>query len=270
MKSPQTTIRQGLSILTGKTNVFVITLGALITGIFSTSLHGANIAVPNSSFESQLGAGNPFDTTILVDSWEKPPKPGYFDEGMGLLWIQTAGAFLDTNPYQNKVGNQAGYLLNFPQAAIYQDFTTQDWNGATNQFNEQYQVGQSYQMTLGVFGKGLTEGVSALTLSLYYRDLSDAIVPINSTEIIYFAANFPMVPSFNLVDYTVSIPEVQAGDAWAGKDIGIKIEVTAGTFSYASWDYDNLRLESVPEPASIGLLIMGGAFLGGLRFRRRI
>src|SRR5712675_2039254 len=68
----------------------------------SAASHGASIAVPNGSFESQ-GAGPPYYANINIDSWQKAPKPDYFNENtFGFLWVQTAGAFFDTNPYSNR------------------------------------------------------------------------------------------------------------------------------------------------------------------------
>jgi hypothetical protein len=95
-------------------------------------------------------------------------------------------------------------------------------------------------------------------LSLYYRDAGNNIITVGSpTTITYNPANFPLTSPLNLVDYSVNIPAVQAGDAWAGQNIGIMIQVTASDFNGGYWDMDNVRLTSVPEPGQVSLLALG-------------
>lgn len=223
------------------------------------SAHAAAIAVPNGSFELQSGAGQPFGVNINIDSWQKVAKPAYFDEtAFGFAWVQTAGVFVDTNPYANRDGSQAGYLLAFPQVTLFQDLTAADAN---------FDVGNSYSFTVGLFGKGGMADESSLSLSLYYRDNLNNMVTIGSpTTVTYSAAAFPITSPLNLIDFTASTPVVQAGDAWAGKDIGLKIESTFGTGA-GNWDIDNVRLIAtpVPEPATWSLLALG---IGGWLFAR--
>ena len=109
-------------------------LALAATVAVSSTLHAASIVVPNSSFESPntLPAG----VSISIDSWQKVPKPAYFDEAaFGFQWIQTAGIFFDSNPYANHDGSQCAYMLSFPQVSLFQD--------ATSGFNATYAAGQS-------------------------------------------------------------------------------------------------------------------------------
>jgi len=217
--------------------------------IVAAGLQAQLIPVPNGSFESQSGVGQPFGVNILIDSWQKPAKPAYFDaieSTFGIFWIQTAGVFVDNNPYGNRVGAQAAFLLSFPQVALFQDYNTLDWNDAapTHDFNAVYQPGKSYKLTVGLFGKNMTEG-SQLTLSLYYRDALDNMVTVASTTITYTPAGFSTTPPLNLQDYEVVVPKVRGNDAWARKHIGIKIESTFG-YGDGYWDLDNVRLEANP------------------------
>jgi len=240
------------SILSLKSKL--ITLVATVA--VGSGLHAASIIVPNSSFESPntLPAG----VSTTIDSWQKAPKPAYFDEAaFGFQWIQTAGIFFDSNPYANHDGVQCAYMLSFPGVTLFQD--------ATAGFNATYGIGQSYTMTLGLFGKSLTSN-NSLQLSLYYRDAGNNVITVGSpTTITYNPATFPLTSPLNLVDYSVTIPAVQAGDPWAGKNIGIMIQVTASDFQGGYWDMDNLRLTSVPEPGVAALL---GVALCALFFRR--
>lgn len=231
----------------------------------------ANIPVSNGSFESQSGVGQPFGVNVLIDSWQKPPNPGY-PEGGSFYWIQSAGAFIGTspntaNPYSNLHGTQAAYVLSMPGAGLFQDDQTADWSSAVNGLNATYQPGLCYQLTLGLFGKGMAENYSSLQLSLYYRDGANRITIGNPTTIVFDSATFNPGGPFTLVDYSVITPVVQADDPWAGKNIGISImSVTGDGNGY--WDMDNVRLVSaVPEPATLSMAALG---LGGwLLLRRR-
>jgi hypothetical protein len=231
--------------------------------------NAGSITVPNFSFESQV-AGQPFYANPQIDSWQKAPQPGYFDPNIfQVTWDQTAGTFFDAapgnpSPILNLDGAQGAYLLGFPGVSLFQDYNTTDWNHPTptHAFDATFEVGKSYQLTIGVLGKGgLTDG-STLMLGLYYGNSSNPQT-VGSTFAVYSAATFPTVT--NLVDFTVNVPMVQASDAWAGQHIGIEI-INLGGPSAGYWDLDNVRLTSVPEPA-VGTLVLGA--LGVWVARRR-
>jgi len=232
------------------------------------------LTLANHSFESQVV--NPiFYVDSRIDHWQKTPQPGWFVPTAQLTWDQTVGMFIGTppfsaNPYSNLVGNQAAYLLSLPGAGIFQDNASVDWNGTVGGLNAIFETGHAYQFTLGVFGKQLVEGYSALQLSLYYRDGANLVTVGTPTTITFSASTFNPGGPFTLVDYTVTTPLVQAGDAWAGRNIGIKIESLAGDGN-GYWDLDNARLvAAVPEPtaASLVLLCAAGCWLANARRRR--
>jgi hypothetical protein len=235
----------------------------------------AAIFVPNYSFESQVAPPVYPYVTTLVDSWQKPAKPAYFDEtAYGLLWDQTVGLFQNTpagasDHIDNMDGNQGAYLLAFPQVGLFQDYNTTDWNHTTptHDFNATFQVGMSYKLTIGILGGGggMPEGDSLL-LGLYYRDNANAMVNVASTSITYTAAAFPNHTHF--IDYVVNVPTVQAGDAWAGQNIGIELTSVFGTGA-GYWDIDNVRLTSVPEPGFASLAALGSLGFLGARWQRR-
>ncbi len=236
----------------------VVAAGMAVLTSLTSPLQAAPINVPNGSFELQSGVGQPFGVNINIDSWQKAPKPAYFDEvAYGFAWVQTAGVFVDSNPYGNRDGTQAAYLLSFPQVTLFQDLTAPDAN---------FEVGTSYSFTLGIFGKGMADGAT-LALSFFYRDNLNNMVTVGTpTTVTYSTAAFPSTPPLNLFDYSVNIPYVQTGDSWVGKDIGLKIESTFGTGG-GNWDMDNARLIAtpVPEPATLSLLALG---IGGWLFVR--
>jgi hypothetical protein len=247
---------------------------ALTTALASQTaiIQAASLAVPNGSFESQVV--NPaFPVDNRVDSWQKSPQPAWFDpNAFGINWDQLSGVFPNPpstagNHIDNMTGNQGLYILAFPQVALFQDNNSTDWNHSTptHAFNETFDVGKSYQLTVGVIGGGggMTVG-SSFELSLYYRDGANNMVTIAATPIVYSPALFSSTTHF--LDFDVNLAEVQASDAWAGKNIGIELSSTYGDFN-GYWDLDNVRLTSaVPEPASMTLLAAG---LGAMVWRHR-
>jgi len=249
-------------------------LAAAVVSLGLSPVMAAPIPVPNGSFESQVAPQTYPYVTTLIDSWQKAPKPAWFDEAtFGVLWDQTAGLFQNTpvgmaNHIDNMDGNQGLYMFTFPQVGLFQDYSTVDWNdpAPTHAFNSTFQLGMSYQLTVGVIGGlgGMTDG-AGLQLSLYYRDAGNNLVTVGATPITYTTGSFPNANQFT--DFSVTIPAVQAGDAWAGQNIGIGIVTTSGTGA-GYWDLDNVRLTVIPEPGSAALLGIGlGAFF--LRRLRR-
>ena len=221
---------------------------SVLVGLTS-ALQAQPVSVPNSSFESQPAPNAYPFVNVFVDSWQKAPEPEYYAENIGtpfgIPWFGTAGVFLDVNPYANHIGSQAGYILGFPQVTLSQDYNS----SPTHDFNATFDVGKAYNLTIGVFGKNTLAPGSTLELSLYYLNGIDKIT-VGSTTISYDSALFPITPSLSLIDFSVTVPTVQANDPWAGQHIGIQLESTLpiSLSTGGNWDFDNVRLEVVPEP----------------------
>lgn len=246
---------------------FAAVVGFTAMLITAGSLPAQPIFVPNHSFELDTAPNfYPFANTNIA-SWQKIPEPAYYLPAIGTFppWNGTAGVFLDVNPYANRVGNQAGYILAFPQVTLFQDYST----SPTHDFNATFEIGKSYNLTVGIFGKDTIAPGSTLEISLYYRDNLDNKVTVGSTIVTYSAAAFPAAGPLMLVDYEVSVPTVLAEHAWAGQYIGIQFESTIGLelATGGNWDFDNVRLTAVPEPGVMSLLTLGGA--GWLLARKR-
>jgi len=215
---------------------FVLRLSALFTAL---SASAQPIWIPNASFESPA--------TVFVDNrvdaWQKTPKPVWYDESGGFSWDQLSGVFRNSDPGKpdhipNTDGNQGIYLFAVPQVGIVQDSLG---SGAT------FQVGKAYLLTAGVVGGagGMTNGAS-LSMGLHFRDAAGTRVDVGTTQIVFDPARFPDVT--NYVDVQLRVPPVKAGDAWAGKAIGIQLLSTvAPNLVGGYWDIDHVRLHEVLE-----------------------
>jgi len=218
-------------------------------GLASGQVQAASIPVPNGSFESPTPPSG-LPATPLLDSWQEAPQPVWYDPGAfgGVSWDQTTGAFPNTaegrpGHITNMDGAQGAYMFALPEVALFQELE------AT------YEVGLSYTLTVGMVSSSsviVPEG-STFELSLYYLDGVDALVSVASTPITYNATDFPTLTEF--VDFSVNLGEVQAGDAWAGENIGIRLLSTSGNGGI--WDLDHVRLQAIPEPGTLGLLGLG-------------
>lgn len=273
MMHPLTPACSGTKLRPDRLTFVLLGLVGLLT--ISDRLQAQPLFVPNHSFENPSTAGFPFDTNPFVDAWQKIAQPPeYASLGAGAPpWYGTAGVFSNTSPssvapYLNVTGNQAGYILMAPKVTMFQDYSV------SPTFTSTYEVGKSYNLTLGLFARSSFASIlpgSTLELSLYYLDDSNSKVKVGSTVVSYSAAAFPTSPTPSLIDYQVNTLTVSAGDAWVGKHIGIQLESTIPLelTSFGNWDFDNVRLTAVPEPTALALLGLGFGALMRARARRQ-
>jgi hypothetical protein len=212
-------------------------LMAILMPAGANNLWAAPIYIPNASFELPKTTF----VSIDIDSWQKPPKPWWYDESGGYFWSQLTGVFLNVAPtdpthIDNCDGNQAVWLFAVPQVELFQDLT------AT------FEVGQSYHLTVGIIGGGgnMKDDVP-IEIRLYYRDAENNEVTVGATAFTY-DSDAGYVMHFN--DVRLDIPRVTGADPWAGKNIGVQFVSTltladldpdtgrAGGY----WDLDNVRL----------------------------
>jgi hypothetical protein len=230
------------------TRAIACVLGSLGIAALVSPISAASITVPNASFESPTAPAQ--SGTPVLDDWQKTAEPAGFNpvNTGGFPWTTLSGVF-DGGPTVPD-GSQGAYLLTYPGVGIYQTL------GAT------YQLGTSYNLTVGLHGGGGgLNPTDQLRMMFYY---GGSLTPITTATIDYTALNFPDQSQY--YDFELSLPTVQSGDAWAGQNIGIEFTAMNGTMS-GSWDLDNVRLTAVPEPSTVLLLTLG---LGcGVLFTRR-
>src|SRR5262245_46806945 len=198
----------------------LITIGLGVLSVFATAAPADSIPVSNASFELPTTGF----VSINIDSWQKSPKPDWYQENGGFLWTQLTGIFKNTatnsaDHIDNCDGNQAIWLFADPEVALFQDYDSVDYNGQSNLLTATFQAGKSYHLTVGVIGTGggMVEGAT-LDFSLYYR-VGSNFVNVGVTTL----TNTPSVFSNNthFVDCSLDVPVVRATDAWAGHYIGV-------------------------------------------------
>jgi hypothetical protein len=209
------------------------------------------ISVSNASFETPSAL---FPSPNIA-SWQKTPKPDWYDESGPFMWTQLTGLFRNQPPDQpdhidNCDGLQAMWLFVVPEVGLFQDYDSMDWNDPvpSRAFNATFTPGNAYQLKVGIVGTGgnMLQGVT-LALSLYHRDEASNRVAVATTVVTNTTAVFSN--NTHLVDCEVNVPAVQPGDAWAGKHIGIEFMSTVSSNMQGGyWDLDNVRLLEISPP----------------------
>jgi hypothetical protein len=236
--------------------------------LFASRALSQSIPVPDFDFSDPsagtVGYATIPSTSAGLGAWQVPPPPAYWTgqgataeqwyDGTGAFYNNPAGAYID-----NTSGSQAGFMFTNPGLELSQTLSST------------FQVGQSYQLTVGIGGgsgvQGPMQNGTPIDIGLYYLDGSGNQQFVGTSEITW-SGTLSQGYVTHLTDYSVAIPAVMNGNAWAGKNIGVALfePFTApGDGSY--WDVDNVRLTSpAPEPSTIALLAAG---LGAVVLRRR-
>ena len=230
-------------------------------------LRATPIVIPNASFESPAT----FFVSLNIDSWQKTPQPGWWDTNASGDWGTLTGLFKNTAPasvdhIDNCDGNQAMWLFARPEAGLFQDFDSVDWDdpSPTHAFDVRYEVGRAYQLKVGLLVGGMGSGGgilpgATLELVLYYRDPSSNRVSVAVTTITNSLSVF--TNSTHLLDFSVDVPTVRLSDPWAGQHVGVAfLSTVAPELEGGYWDLDNVRLNSTLTPILSSPTLTNGQF----------
>jgi hypothetical protein len=237
----------------------VVTIVGVLALTAFRSFSSETIPIPNGSFESPTTTyASPF-----MDSWQKTSKPDWYDESGGFLWTQLTGEFTNTPPgaadhIDNCDGGQAAWMFVVPEVGIFQDY-----DYPTNHaFNATYEIGKSYNLTVGIVGGAQVLQVDGATceLALYYRESATNIIVVAATTV----TNLPTVFSnkTHLIDFHTDSGFVKASDPWAGQHIGVRLlsSISDTNLEGGYWDLDNVRLTSTGAPALSNPVWTNGQF----------
>lgn len=247
-----------MRVMKGKRGSRVVSIGVVALAAAKTLIAGS-IYIPNHSFESPVVPYVFPYVSLIIGDWQREPAPAYWTQ-LGYTvgdWNQCSGTFINTpfdgqgNPaplIDNLDGNQAAFMFPWPGQGLWQTLSAE------------YKVGMSYHLTVGIQGGGTMLLDVPMEIRLFYEDAGGNRLTVGAMEILN--TNPPNTKVTHLPEYTLIVPEVAATDAWAGRPIGVEIISTAGmevfqTFGYQQWEFDNVRLTEVPEPASALLLTAG-------------
>jgi len=190
-----------------------------------------SIPIENASFEAPVVDPNGFGAVPLVDGWT--------EIDIDTLFSTNTGVFANTDPNSfdhivNADGSQLAFLGSQMGNALEQDL------------DAVYKAGCGYRLTVGVsvssrFPPAAVEPVDTLELVLYYRDANDVV------DIAHQTVEATVQSYTQLQDFSLELPAVQPGDAWAGMSIGIALRAAGQPGGF--WDMDNVRLvEPLPDP----------------------
>lgn len=233
----------------------------------SAALQAGPINVPNASFESPPVF---FSVSTVFDSWQRMPEPAWWDENVTGPWTNLTGIFQNTAPgstdhIDNCDGNQAAWLFANPDAGLFQDYDSMDWNdpAPTHAFDAKFEVGRSYRLTVGLIvgtsaGLPMQEGVT-LAVGLYYRDPFSNRIAVATTVVTNSSTIFSNGNHF--LDFGVNVPTVQADAVWAGQQIGIQfLSTVSPELAGGYWDLDHVQLTSVLAPTLLNPAWTNGQF----------
>ena len=231
--------RKGCCFIMGEKRTFTYSLRQIICLILlvligfciTKSGWSASIPIENASFEAPIVDPNGFPAIPFMDQWTQIDLDTISSSNTGVFANTSADS---PDHVVNADGSQLAFLGSESGNALEQDL------------NAIYKAGCNYRLTVAVsissrFPPSGVEPVDALELALFYRDGND-VVNIASRMVEATGQS-----STQLRDFSLYLPTVQSGDAWAGKAIGVALRAAGMPGGF--WDLDQVRLaESLPEP----------------------
>ena len=198
-----------------------------------------SIPIENASFEAPVVIPNGFGAVPLVEGWTEIDIDTLASANTGVFANTDANSF---DHIVNADGSQLAFLGSQTGNALEQDL------------DAVYKAGCDYRLIVGVsvssrFPPAVVEPVDTLELVLYYRDANDVV------DIAHQTVEATGQSSIQLLDFSLYLPTVQSGDAWADMTIGVALRADGMPGGF--WDLDNVRLiESLP----VSILIENASF----------
>lgn len=191
-----------------------------------------SIPIANPSFEGPVVDPNGFPVLPYTERWT--------ELDVDTLGSTNTGVFANTpegspDRVANADGSQLAFLGSEQGNALEQDLAAV------------YRAGCDYRLTVavgvsGLFPPAAEEPVDTLELVLYYRDANE---PVDIARRTVPAGG---LSATLLKDFSVYLPPVNSGAAWAGKPIGVAIRAVGMPGGF--WDLDNVRLEE-SQPVAV-------------------
>jgi len=189
-----------------------------------------SIPMENASFEAPFVDPNAFPALPFVEAWIETDN-------------DTLGS-TNTGVFANTPDGKTDHIVN-PDGRQLVFLGSELGNGLEQDLNANYTAGCDYLLTVAVgissrFPPSTVEPLDTVELVLFYRDVNDVVVDI-VRQTVGAIGLFPQ----QLVDFSLHLPTVESGDAWAGKTIGVALRAMGMPGGF--WDLDNVRLvESLP------------------------
>lgn len=231
-----------------KTGILSQFAACLSIAVMVPALQAAPVSIPvaNHSFENPAvtlaQVASPF-----VDDWatagtammEYPPGSGYFVNINTGIFPNTAAG--EPDHINNLDGNQAAFLA------------AETGNEFTQTLAASFEAGNSYSLTVAVghsYGQP-PAATAAVRLGLFYLDSGNQREWVAWTDVVNDAVT-GLSPN-HLADFSATSPFLAADHPAAGKPIHILLESFGPVGGF--FDLDNVRVTSVPEPASCGTIL---------------
>jgi hypothetical protein len=247
-------------------------VGLLAAALGSLQAATEPLVVPNGSFELP---STPF-VSLLIDGWQRTPKPAWYVEDGGFQWNQLTGIFVNTAPgaadhLELLDGRQAAWLFAVPEAGLFQQV-----RNTAGTAPAVYESGRSYRITFDAVGGGgnMLEGVT-LEAGLIRWDSVSNRVWVASMVVTNSPALFD--PRTFLRTFSLTTPVFVPTDPAVGTVVGVQVVSTVSAAAQGGyWDVDHVRVEArtqtQPELTHVleaGQLRLGWRSETGVRYRVR-
>ena len=253
---------------------------AAVVGRWAAPASAEALPVAGGSFESPVILDPPFETPFIplmnIFGWTET-GPTTTDPGSGFVGTLDTGVFYNFESLEipdgsggttvipnpefvvDASGDQVGFIGAIPEPVTGEEsVSAYQFLGA----GTTYQEGVTYSLLVDVGKSGRPGFVppngSQLGLQFVYKNDLDEIAVVDSLALLA-----EDVKSNDLDEFVFEIGPVDSGDAFVGKEVGIRILPLSGVSG--NWTFDNVRVNAVPEPTT-GLML---AALGALSLKRR-